>query len=778
MDPSSLGRDLAAGFGELAEMRSRASRFFAWLLWLHVPIVAVIALSNGRPAWVFAALMCAAATAGTLVARRGGGDIPARCAIAGLLTLAPILMVFAGAGSFQIDWHMYFFVVFGMLVAYVDWRPLIVSATLTLAHHAVLGFLFPGSVFAVQSVPRVALHGAIVLVDILVLLWIVVQMRRLFGDSASAVKTAQDALAEALMFRSALAHASDGVLIHEMSMAHGESVPYSSRLIYVNEAFARMTGFTIADAVEGRIRGMFGPKTDVRSMRAHFRAASRGEMQRYSLIVYRKDGSELEVEVALSRVDPGEAETSHAISVIRDVAESRRIEAALRRAQSAEESNAVLEHTAHHDALTNLPNRALFYRRLSAALKLRPGSASTAVLFIDLDGFKSINDALGHQAGDELLVAFARRIERRLRTGELLGRISGDEFTILLEHFSEEANITALARRVLDALSEPFELSGHQIHARVSIGIAIAPAGEATADDIMRNADLAMYRAKSLGGARYQFFTPELRAIAERHLKIERELRGALERGELNVDYQPIVDAATRRPRGFEALVRWQHAEDIVDSTEVISVAESSGSIVDLGAFVLEQACRQLRSWLEIFPAHPELWVSLNVSPLQLKEPDFARTVIAALERNELEGNRLHLEITETTIVGDLEAVTPALARLREYGVRIVVDDFATGYSSLGYLDHLPIDALKIDRSFISGRGGGIANLKIVQIVVNLARELELSVIAGGVETEEQADTLRWYGVLGQGTWFGSPLEASEAERYLESMLPELRPTV
>ena len=404
-----------------------------------------------------------------------------------------------------------------------------------------------------------------------------------------------------------------------------------------------------------------------------------------------------------------------------------------------------LVHDAFHDALTNLPNRALFSDLLGRSIgrARRREDYRFAVLFLDMDRFKIVNDSLGHIIGDQLLVAVARRLEGCVRPGDTVARLGGDEFTILVDDIAEVSDATRVADRILRELQRPFNLSGQEVFTSTSIGLALSETGYERADDLLRDADLAMYRAKALGKARYEVFDTAMHARAVGLLQLETDLRRALDRGEFKVHYQPIIHLQSGRIVGFEALVRWQHPQrGLVMPDDFIPVAEETGLIVPIGREVLREACRQLHEWRHGFP-NLTLSVSVNLSGKQFRQPDLVDQIERVLDAWQIPPASLRLEITESIIIDNTEAAIETLSRLRAIGVRLDLDDFGTGYSSLSYLHRFEMDAIKIDRTFISAVGDRGENSAIVRTIVNLARNLELDVIAEGVETPEQVAILR-----------------------------------
>ena len=418
-------------------------------------------------------------------------------------------------------------------------------------------------------------------------------------------------------------------------------------------------------------------------------------------------------------------------------------------------------HRAMHDALTGLPNRSLFMDRAAHALNsARRRRSAVAVLFLDLDNFKVVNDSLGHAAGDELLLAVGGRLRETLRRSDTVARFGGDEFGILVEDVTDENDAVRVAEQVAALFVHPFPLEGREHFVSASIGIAISDGAADRPETLIRNADAAMYRAKAHGRGGYELFDDLMRARALERLRVESELRTALTREELFLEYQPIVSLSTGEITGAEALVRWQHPErGRLSPAEFIAVAEDSGLIVRLGEWVLTAACDEAARWAQLRPDGPPLSVSVNLSARQVSETRLTSVVEEALAVSGLDAANLVLEITESVLLEDADAPVQTLRTLRDLGVRLVLDDFGTGYSSLGYLKRLPLDGLKIDRQFVDGLGTDSDDTAIVSAVAGMARGLGLTVIAEGVETAAQAEALRALGCQrGQGYLYARPL--------------------
>ncbi|MBV8886449.1 MAG: EAL domain-containing protein [Chroococcidiopsidaceae cyanobacterium CP_BM_RX_35] len=434
-----------------------------------------------------------------------------------------------------------------------------------------------------------------------------------------------------------------------------------------------------------------------------------------------------------------------------------------------------LLYNAFHDSLTNLPNRALLMDRVKQSLlySKRHQDYLFALLFLDIDRFKAINDSLGHAKADQLLIDVACRLKECLRPEDTIARIGGDEFVILLEDIKDINNAIVVADRIQKALMLPFCLKGHEVFITTSIGIALSTTNYAIAEDILRDADIAMYRAKalSLGQTRYEVFDTSMHAQVSTLLHLETELRRAIERKEFRLDYQPIVLLESGTITGFEALVRWQHPDrGLVAPADFIPLAEETGLIVSLGWWVLREACRQMRAWQLRFPGTEPLTISVNTSGKQFAQPDLSEQIKKILQETQLNAHSLKLEITESVLMENAEVATAMLLQLQALDIRISLDDFGTGYSSLSYLHRFPIDTLKIDRSFILDLGADLDKMEIIRTIIGLAENLKMEVVAEGVETRQHVDQLkRCKCKFGQGYFFSKPLNSKTAEALLAS---------
>ena len=433
-----------------------------------------------------------------------------------------------------------------------------------------------------------------------------------------------------------------------------------------------------------------------------------------------------------------------------------------------------LARQAFRDPLTSLPNRALFMDRLSHALtRTERRGEQLAVLFLDLDRFKVVNDSLGHGVGDQLLIGVSQRLAACLRPEDTIARLGGDEFAILLEDVKDDKGPTSVADRLTGELQQPFVVEGREVVITVSIGIAMSTARRMTPEDILRDADLAMYHAKGKGKARYEVFDKSMNAPAKERMDLELDLRNAVARGEFILHYQPVVELPTGRITEVEALVRWKHPQrGLLFPADFVGLSEETGLIVPLGRWVLHEACRQTRQWQLAAPA-TKLAISVNLSARQLQQPGLVDEIGEVLRETRLDPGALRLEITETVVMHDAPITLAKLEALKALGVQLAIDDFGTGYSSLGYLKRFPVDTLKIDRSFVKGIGRDVEDSAIVRAVITVAKSLGLSVTAEGIETADQLDQLRTLGCdHGQGYFFAKPMTSDRVPAFLVATSP------
>ncbi|MBA3430683.1 MAG: EAL domain-containing protein [Actinobacteria bacterium] len=456
------------------------------------------------------------------------------------------------------------------------------------------------------------------------------------------------------------------------------------------------------------------------------------------------------------------------VLTIRDVSERKNLEDELTR-------------LAFHDGLTGLPNRALFKNRVEHALSERSTSnAPPAVLFFDLDDFKTINDSMGHTVGDELLKAVAGRLRNAVRPADTVARLGGDEFAVLLQHVIDKSVPGRVADRILQSLTLPIVLQEREIFAHGSIGISLADSDDTEAEDLLRDADVAMYMAKSLEEHGHQTFQPIMRTAVTKRLELKADLQRAMEEGQFHLVYQPIIRLEDQRIAGVEALLRWRHPErGTVPPLEFISVAEETGMIVPLGRWVLETACAQAVQWTRAHPNHGPLSMSVNLSSRQVQEAHMVGEVASILRDTDLDPSQLTLEITESVLMQDTDAAVDKLNRLRSLGVKLAIDDFGTGYSSLSYLERFPIDILKIDKSFVDGMADGNEESSLAGAIVKLSRALGLCVVAEGIEGADQMKRLvELRCELGQGYHFAKPLDAEQMSLLLATGLAGSSPVL
>jgi diguanylate cyclase (GGDEF)-like protein/PAS domain S-box-containing protein len=538
-------------------------------------------------------------------------------------------------------------------------------------------------------------------------------------------------------FRSLVQNASDAVIILQPD----------GKIVYLTPSVERMLGYKLDDLL-GQTLLEFVHADDV--LGAHLQLEHLGKHVGGNVSISwrlrHRDGAWLHAEtIGTNLLD--DANVGGLVLNTRDVTERRALEEQLTR-------------QAFHDPLTGLANRALFKDRVEHALqRAKRGASRVVVLFVDVDDFKTVNDSLGHDAGDRLLSAVAECISGCLRTTDTAARLGGDEFAVLLETVHGDGEAEEVAERILDVLRSPLSLDGAEILVSASIGIAEGEAGN-SADELLRNADVAMYTAKMAGKSRFSVYRDEMHAAAMRRLALKADLRRAIEKGEFEVYYQPTILLRDGALSGLEALVRWRHPErGIIAPADFIPLAEETGLIVPIGRWVLREACRQARSWQDQFAKFPPIEMNVNISPRQFQDPDLIADVAAALRDSRLQPGFLVLEITEGVLMQEVDATLTRLRALKELGVRLAIDDFGTGYSSLSYLRQFPIDILKIDRSFVRDMHSEHEASALASAIIDLGRALDLQVVAEGIEVEDQFEALRELGCdLGQGYFWSKPV--------------------
>ena len=554
-------------------------------------------------------------------------------------------------------------------------------------------------------------------------------------------------------------------------------VDCDGRRLYNSPAYQKVLGYSPEELKATSSIEQIHPDDRARVLKAAERASLSGRGERMEYRVRHKDGTWRTLESTASPIRNAKGQTEKLVIVNRDITERKR----------AEE---MLVHNAFHDGLTNLPNRALFLDRLQHALTLskKRSNYKFAVLLIDVDDFRIINDSLGHTAGDELLIQIGQRLKdsvrqvdtvSRPRASEVLGRptnddtlarLGGDEFTILLDDIRDPIEAVRVAERVQAELATPFVVNHQEIVISASIGIASSTSPHTQAEDLLRDADIAMYRAKRAGKARCEVSDTAMHANAVKRLRLETDLRKALDQGEFRVYYQPIVSLQTGKITGFEALTRWQRPEGILPPIEFIAVAEEIGLIIPMNRQLLREACQHLRSWQSEFPSSPPLTMSVNITSREFAQPDLASEIRKSLEQTGVDPGCLQLEITETIAMGDAEKSGHVLAQLKATGIGLSIDDFGTGYSSLSRLRRIPVDTLKIDRAFISHMDSDPESREIVRIIIMLAHNLGLKVVAEGAETEEHINLLKQLNCeMAQGYFFSRPADDQAMAKLLVS---------
>ena len=706
------------------------------------------ALPGGRGWWAIgfrAAFAAVAATlavwtlrlaAGPLTGLTEGGFTPATLngACAAVLVLS---MCNAGVAAFGGSYRM-------NLSAWRDgarlffWQVVGNAAALAAAFVAAFGVRFAGVEISIAA-------GA------LACLLATALRAKLSGDGreAAAAEAPQHKVSEGDRFRSAFDYAAIGMAL----------VSTEGRWLQVNRSLCQILGYAEEELLLTDFLSVTHPDdlptalSNIGQLLKGKVAASQME-KRY----IHKSGHEVWVHWSVSLVRDQYSKSVHLIFQIQDITDRKLAEQQL-------------HHDAFHDALTGLPNRALFMDHLKLAIARSRRNTNTrfAVLYLDLDRFKVINDSLGHTIGDQLLVGIADRLKKNLRPGDTVARLGGDEFTVLIEDIADETESVQVAERVQKELSIPFNLSGREVFTTVSMGIAPSATGYERAEDILRDADTAMYRAKSMGKARYEIFDKAMHARAINLLQMETDMRRALEREEFVLHYQPIVALENFRLRGFEALVRWQHPErGFISPMDFIPVAEETGMIVPLGEWVMREACRQMHGWQMMFPLDQPLFITVNLSSKQFTQETLISTFAMILQETGVKPQSVKLEITESVVMENVDTATDMLRQLRGLGVKLAIDDFGTGYSSLSYLHRFPIDTSKIDRSFVTRMSENNENTEIVRTIVVLAQNLGMDVVAEGVETNEQLVILQKLGCEnGQGYFFSKPVNADGAERII-----------
>jgi diguanylate cyclase (GGDEF)-like protein/PAS domain S-box-containing protein len=577
--------------------------------------------------------------------------------------------------------------------------------------------------------------------------------RALTRDLESRVRErTQELDATASRFHALVQHSSDVVTV----------IDAGGRITYQSDSIEGVLGYRPGDVMGRCLTSFATPPNDVLLREQLAEATGATETRTVHTELLDTDGAPRHVEVTITNLldDP---HVNGLVLNTRDISEQRALEERL-------------VHDALHDSLTGLPNRVLFADRIQHALEQDRAPGHVAVLFVDLDGFKKINDTLGHSVGDHALVTVAARLNACLRPGDTIARFGGDEFAVLLERLVDEDGAIEVAERICAAVGDKVTLADQELYLRASVGVAIAESNT-TADGLLRSADLAMYRAKALAAGSYALYTPDMRDAIIARVDLERELRHAVENDLLDVHFQPTFSLTSGRLTGFEALVRWHHPErGAIAPLRFIAAAEETGLIRPIGRFVMHTACAAAARWMRQGRAPRTMRIGVNISAAELRDPDFVGEVVSCLRETKLRPGCLVLEITESMLIEDSEETLQILRRLKSLGVLLAIDDFGTGYSSLSYLRAFPVDILKVDRSFVNGLGEPGADPGFVTTIVQLGRNLGLETVAEGIEHSAQLDVLREAGCdVGQGFYFSRPVPAAAVEQMLAGWYPDNR---
>jgi diguanylate cyclase (GGDEF)-like protein/PAS domain S-box-containing protein len=728
----------------------RRHRIMCWLLWAHVPALVVFLLCQGFGLWGAAGPVLPIVVAG-VVAQRSEVERRAKsiAVVFGLLTASAVL-VYGWHG--QIEAHFHFFVIIAVLAFYEDWLPFGLAIAYVAIEHGLLGALAPRSVYSHGGNPWgwAAVHAGFVLAAsvVAVITW------RMNETTRSGLRLATRRAGEqSRRFRISFESAISGMCILDSD----------GNYLQVNRALCEMLGYSEAELLRTAPGDLTHPEDRDREIEAVLAVIDEGsDVYTTEKRYLHRDGTTVWAQVGLRAVRDEAGELAYFLVQVNDITERNRFEAELKRG-------------ALHDPLTDLPNRRLFLDRVQGALdRLLRRPEPLTVMFVDLDRFKLVNDTFGHGVGDIVLAEAARRLQDALRSQDTVARFGGDEFTVLCER-ADEGEAARLGARIHEALALPFHHGDREFQLSASVGARVTNSPHVAAEILLQEADSALYIAKQKGGGRVELYRTGGRGDEVDQLETEHGLRRAIGAGELRLHYQPELDLAGAGIVAVEALVRWEHPErGLLGPFEFVPLAEQSGLIIELGDWVLDEACRQMAQWREAGLARESLRVAVNVSPRQLSDPSLAESVIRALERSGLDPQALCLEITENALVSESQVALANLREIHRLGVGVALDDFGVGFSSLSRIRDLPrLDVIKIDRSFIAGMGDSRPDAAVVRAALSLGRHLELIVVAEGIESPEQVRELQRLGCgVGQGFLFARPLAPEQVAELLKADEP------
>ncbi len=653
----------------------------------------------------------------------------------GLITSSAVLTHLSGG---LIESHFHFFVMLAVISLYQQWPTFLVSIGYVLVHHGVMGAVAPESVY---NHPDAIAHPW---------KWALIHATFVSGACFAYVvawrmnEDAQGAMQESeARFRRLAEHSPVG--IYQLSTGPAQH-------LYLNPTALEMLEAQDVDEVARLGLDSFFTDTSLETIRGERQKRATGIASSYEAQIVGLRGTRRTVLMSGTPLFDDAEKLFSVVGTVTDISERKSLEEALR-------------HQAFHDSLTRLANRPRFTDRLEHSLqRARRNDTQIAVLFLDLDDFKIVNDRFGHSVGDLILIEVARRLEQAIRPGDTCARFGGDEFAILLEDLADADAAERLSARILEALAAPFVWDQNELTIRASIGISVEGTDALSAEAVLRNADVAMYAAKNSGKGRAEMYEEAMHISMLNRLDLLADLQQAVARQQLVVHYQPVLDLRTEAITGFEALVRWNHpTRGLLPPSDFISLAEESDVIAGIGSWVLRTACLDMKGWRARFPERENLTLGVNVSPRQVERPNFAEEVRAILEETEMAPSSLVLEVTENLMLNDVETTVQRLQELKALGIRLAIDDFGTGYSSLSYLSQFPFDILKIDKSFVDGAGDATVEQQLVPAIIDLGKMLNMQIVAEGIERSEQLARLRMLTCdFGQGFLFAKPVPVDE----------------